>query len=142
MQLKLEPIYYKIGTDAMTAKVTHMLSNYQTDYAIWPLIKPMSVEHFQAFWVTVEQDLRLFDIENAGFEEWEDGWQHIGMRHMQTGKRHGIARTVTPNGWVHEASFKHGVFHGLKRTCDKQSVIIQLFKEGQEMARFSFDANF
>ena len=85
----------------------------------------------------------LTDDKVAAFTEWNwDGWQNVGMRHVNTGKRHGVVRRITKFGHIGEASFKEGKCHGLNREISDKKITIELRKDGQKLAHFVFDFNF
>ena len=70
--------------------------------------------------------LPLTDEHVAAFTEWNwDGWQNSGMRHVHTGKRHGVVRRITKFGHIGEASFKEGKCHGLNREISDKKITIE-----------------
>ena len=64
------------------------------------------------------------------------------MRHKLTGKRHGVVRTVEPNGSIYEASYKDGRMHGLYRWICDNEIRMQVSHDGQGKAVMHFSPRF
>ena len=52
----------------------------------------------------------MLDWDNAVYDEWDavHAGRYYGMRHKETGERHGIVRWVLPDGCIEESTWKNG----------------------------------
>ena len=67
-----------------------------------------------------EPDFSGSDLEYAVWDAF--GKTCYGMRKVLTKKRHGIVRTLEPNGAIFEASYKDGQLHGYYIRVDEDGV--------------------
>ena len=65
-----------------------------------------------------------------------------GMRHVDTGKKHGYVRQINKGGWIIEGTYKDGVEHGLIRSIHNESILVSLYREKVLLAQFKFKKNF
>ena len=84
----------------------------------WEATNRMTIEMFKAFWQRVSPDLEFPGTqagEEASHAEWtnEYGEKCYGTRKLGGGQKHGIVRTIRPDGWIKEATFYEDEQHGL-----------------------------
>lgn len=107
---------------------------------LWRQLRHMSLLTFKKYWDLFEDSCPLFDEENAYFHVWEhEGIKISGMRHKETGERHGICREILPSYGVVEASYKNGKINGIQRLIFEDKVIFCLLKEGKVLADIYLD---
>ena len=82
----------------------------------------------------------MLDWENAVYDEWDavHAGRYYGMRHKETGERHGIVRWVLPDGCIEESTWKNGEFHGFYRVIENHpfmsnEVKVELRKENAQL---------
>ena len=101
----------------------------------------MTVERFTAFWRKVSPDLS-FPGTKAGeeptYNEWADGNgnKFQGMREPG-GAKHGIVRTIYPNGCIEEATYCNDEMHGMSFfwfNDDYNAFIARIYDHGQIIA--------
>ena len=94
---------------------------------LWNMLKPLTVEYLSEKVQLVDADYKLINSE-AEYAEWERyEFECYGLRHKQTGLDHGVVRGVKSK-WILEGTFKDGQAHGLFRTIEEDSIIINLWK--------------
>jgi hypothetical protein len=130
----------KSSDTSVFERVTRMLrlaprNANSTCVNLWSQLQPLNVEWLHEYWAMVDQDSPMMDLENCHYDEWEEqGKIRLGMRHRITGKRHGIVRTIDPNGTVVEATYKNGRMHGVYRWICDEEIRMQVSQDGQGKA--------
>ena len=61
------------------------------------------------------------------------------MRHRVTGAVHGMVRAIKPDEWIGEGTWKEGKKHGLRRVVFDDRVVVALWKDSVQVARFEYD---
>ena len=113
-------------------------------------MRPMNLELLQKYWSMVEPKSEAPMIEWPdfmvvnGYCENHDSFNcfRSGTKHFETEVNHGIMRTEIAGGHVEEASYKHGKLHGLRRTINNRSVVVELFRDGEQISSFTFTNEF
>lgn len=79
----------------------------------------------------------------AEYAQWEDRYGYLcsGMRLRESTTHHGVVRSIKPNEWIAEGSFKEGFYNGLVRVVYKDKVLVGLFYEGRQLARLEFNTD-
>ena len=65
----------------------------------------------------------------AEFAEWEDQYGYLctGMKIRESDRHHGVVRSIKPNEWIAEGTFKEGYYNGLVRVVYADKVLVGLF---------------
>ena len=63
------------------------------------------------------------------------------MRVRDSDKHHGVVRSIKPNQWIAEGTFKEGYYHGLVKVVYNEFTLVGLFQDGSQLARLRLDEN-
>lgn len=98
----------------------------------------------QKYWAKVEKKAPLIDKANAFYAEWANkfGSKYHGMRHRETGQKHGVLQWNLPRGSIFQGSYKDGKRHGLYIVIQADQVNIGLYRENELLAELAFDIDF
>ena len=126
-------------TDQMLATKPNVSATEQVD--LHQKLQPLTSRQLEKYAASIDREFSCLDPNVAEFEEWQDdsGEKHIGMRHKDSKKRHGIRRFVTVDGRINEGTSKDGSAHGLLREVTKTKVTYCLCKDGTYLAQVGFD---
>ena len=112
----------------------------------WNSLRRISIPLYQKYWDRMESDgTTMVDATNTQLKKWQDeeGNSFCGMCDKITGQKHGIVRQNTANGsTIVEATYKNARRHGLVRIVSSDTITVQLWQEGEEVASFAFDLEF
>ena len=104
--------------------------------------KPLTLALLGKYARLLDPEQSTIDTEVAEFASWEDRYGYLctGMRIRESNTHHGVVRSIKPDEWIAEGTFKEGFYNGLVRVVYKDKIIVGLFYEGKQLARVELDA--
>jgi hypothetical protein len=133
----------------LLAKINRMLDSDPVAPAskatsMWKQLNSLNATIFDQFWEVASPEAPKCDYSIVEYVKTKDreGKRIFGMKNSETNKLHGIVRIIEPYTAIFESTYKNGKNHGLSRAIYDNQVIITLYKEGNELAKFSFDKDF
>ena len=107
---------------------------------MWRQLRHLDLLDFKYYWEKLQELGPLIDPVESYFDVWEvNGIQFLGMRHRETGEKHGVVREVVPEYGIIEASYKNGQVNGLQRHVYSDRALVCLIKDDTVLAEMYID---
>ena len=111
----------------------------KADQRTFDALRPMTFEQVQKKWDEISPLAPLMTLQGSKVDSWEEGnTKFIGMRHVESGKKHGFVRQINKGGWISEGTYRDGNEHGLVRSIHNEMVCVSLFRDKVLIAQFQF----
>ena len=116
----------------------------ETQLVMWNKMSRIKLPMLVKYWAKIEPKLSLIDNSVVAYREWDNqfGTKYHGLRHRETGLKHGLVQWNLPNGSIFQGSYKFGRRHGLYIVIQADQVNIGLYRDHDLVAQLSFDTNF
>ena len=111
----------------------------KADQRTFESLRPMTFEQVQKKWDEISPAAPFMTLQGSKVDSWEEGKTKLtGMRHAESGKKHGFVRQVNKGGWIVEGTYRDGNEHGLIRSIHNEMVCVSLFRDKNLIAQFQF----